>query len=242
MNRDDVEAMRLSLGADEVHVWRVHVGRPVAEHASLLDEDERRSADALRVVRDRDRYVVTRGALRVLLGRYLDRDPRRLRFCYGAHKKPALAHPGREGSIKFNVAHSADLALVAIAWDREIGVDVERIRTGLAIDELVHQIFSPREVTTLLSLTGEQRICAFFAGWTRKEAYVKARGTGLARALTDFDVSLAPGEPARLLADRAEPAEPARWSLRDLPVGVGYAAALAIAGTDWRLSVRQWPG
>jgi 4'-phosphopantetheinyl transferase len=240
MSKDDVE-VRPSLGADEVHVWRVHVGRTAAEHASVLDADERRRADAFRLDRDRDRYVVTRGVLRMVLGRYLDRDPRRLRFCHGAHQKPALAHPGRDGSIRFNVAHSADLALVAVAWDREIGVDVERIRTGLAIDELAHHVFSPREVATLLSLTGAQRIRAFFDGWTRKEAYVKARGTGLARALTDFDVSLAPGEPARLLADRADPAETARWSLRDLPVGVGYAAALAIAATDWRLSVRQWP-
>jgi 4'-phosphopantetheinyl transferase len=233
----------LALAADEAHVWRIGLDVSAATRARLhqtLDEDERRNADAFHFTEDRHRYVVTRGTLRVLLGRYLGRDPRGLHFRHGPHGKPALVPTGPEESIRFNVAHSADLALVAVAREREVGVDVERIRAELPIEELAHQVFSPHEIATLLSLSGEARIRAFFAGWTRKEAYVKALGMGLARALEAFDVSLAPGEPARLLADRAEPAATARWSLRDLAVGVGYAAALVAAGTDWRLSAWQW--
>jgi 4'-phosphopantetheinyl transferase len=228
------------LHANEVHLWRIVIGRTAAEYVGLLDEDEQQHAIAFRFPGDRDRYVVTHGVLRALLGAYLDRDPRRLRFGYGLHGKPALVPTGPEESIRFNVAHSAELALVAVAREREVGVDVERIRAELPIEELAHRVFSPHEIATLLSLSGEARIRAFFAGWTRKEAYVKALGMGLARALEAFDVSLAPGEPARLLADRAEPAATARWSLRDLAVGVGYAAALVAAGTDWRLSAWQW--
>jgi 4'-phosphopantetheinyl transferase len=228
------------LPANEVHLWRIVIGRTAAEYVGLLDEDERQHAIAFRFPADHNRYVMTHGVLRALLGAYLDRDPRRLRFCQGPQHKPALIHDVPGESIRFNVAHSADLALVAVAREREVGVDVERIRADLPIEELAYQVFSPREIATLLSLSGEARVRAFFAGWTRKEAYVKALGTGLARALEAFDVSLAPGEPARLLADRDEPAATARWSLRDLTVGVGYAAALAVAGTDWRLSAWQW--
>lgn len=234
----------LSLGEAEAHVWCVRLDTPAATRARLLemlDDAERRSAEEFHFARDRDRYVVTRGVLRVLLGRYLGRESSRLRFRYGLYQKPALVEEeGPNGSIRFNVAHSAGLALVAVGRGGEVGVDVERIRPDLPIEDLARRTFSPGETATLMSLSGEARVRAFFDGWTRKEAYVKARGTGLARPLETFDVSLAPGDPARLLADRVEPEATAHWSVWDLPVGAGYAAALAVGGIHWRLSVWQW--
>ena len=232
------------LGREEVHVWQAALDLPEAgvwELRRLLSEDEQRRAEGFYFPRDRARYVVGRGLLRTLLGGYLDRDPVGLRFSYSAYGKPRLAGPAGEPALHFNLAHSGGLALYALARGRELGIDVEQVRPDFAGEEIAARFFSPREVAALRAVPAGLRREAFFHCWARKEAYLKATGKGLSLALDGFDVALAPGEPAALLAVRDNPAEAGRWSLRALEPAPGYVAALAVEGHSWRLHCGCWP-
>jgi 4'-phosphopantetheinyl transferase len=205
-----------------------------------LTADERQRAERFLFEKDRTHFVVSRGLLRVLLGGYLRQDPPHLRFTYGPHGKPALAtHTGR-APLRFNVSHSHGLALYAVTRGREVGVDVERIRPEIAQEKIAERFFAPREVTVLRRLPPLLQTSAFFACWTRKEAYMKAKGDGLALPLDQFEVSLAPGEPAALLRTAWDPQEAAGWALQDLEPAPGYRAAVAVAGHDWHLTC--WDG
>jgi len=218
--------------SDEVHLWRASLD-VAAERVTLLERtlspDERARAARYRFARDRVRYVVARGTLRAILGRYLDLDPAGLRFVYGPQGKPALApEHGRE--LSFNLSHAGDIALCAVTRDRRVGVDVEQVVPDVAGSTVAEHTFSPRDVATLRALPLHEQTAAFFRCWTRKEAYVKALGAGFSLDLTSFDVSLAPGEPPALLATRPDPTEAARWSFHDVDAGPGYVAALAVEG------------
>jgi 4'-phosphopantetheinyl transferase len=216
---------------------------PEAQVRSLWDTltaDERQRAERFLFEKDRTHFVVARGLLRVLLGRYLRQDSPHLRFTYGPHGKPALATDTDRMSLCFNVSHSHGLALYAITRGREVGVDVERIRPEIAQEKIAERFFSPREVTVLRALPTPLQAPAFFACWTRKEAYIKAKGDGLTLPLDQFDVSLAPGEPAALLHTAWDPQEAAGWALQDLAPASGYRAAVAVAGHAWRLTC--WDG
>lgn len=207
----------------------------------LLAADERQRAERFFFEEDRTHFVVARGLLRVLLGRYLHQDPQDLRFTYGPHGKPALATNMGGIALCFNVSHSHGWALYAITLGREIGVDIERIRPEVVQEKIPERFFSPREVTVLRALPLPLQVPAFFACWTRKEAYIKAKGAGLALPLDQFDVSLAPGEPAALLHTAWDPQEAARWTLRDLAPASGYRAAVAVVGHNWRLTCWHGP-
>lgn len=227
------------LGRSDVHVWRVELDRSLEEAASLreiLSNDERERADRFRFEQDRVCYTVARGVTRRLLGHYSDTDPAELRFEYGAHGKPFL--PG--SPLRFNVSHSRGLGLIAATWGRELGVDVEAIREDLANEKIAERFFSPGEVAALLALPREERIRGFFRCWTRKEAFIKADGRGLTRGLATFDVTLSPGEPARLLRTVPDPEEVHRWSMLGLDPGPGYAGALCVEGTGWDVTVLHW--
>jgi len=226
-----------------VHVWRAVLDVPESQVRSLWDTltaDECQRAERYVFEKDRTHFVVARGLLRVLLGCYLRQDPPHLRFIYGPHGKPALATDTGGGALHFNVSHSHGLALYAITRGREVGVDVERIRPEVAQEKIAERFFSPREVTVLRALPAVLQATAFFACWTRKEAYIKATGAGLALPLGQFDVSLAPDEPAALLRTAWDPQEAARWALQDLAPAPDYRAAVAVAGYDWRLTC--WDG
>jgi 4'-phosphopantetheinyl transferase len=235
---------RWALAADEVHVWQVSLDRPdssVRRLARLLSPDEGARAKRFVIDRVRRRFVVCRGVLRLILGRYTGAAPGQLRFTYGAHGKPALA-PGPGGEVCFNVSHSDGLALYAVARGREIGVDVERLRPLPGAERIAERFFSIPEQAALQALPAERKLEAFYTCWTRKEAYIKARGDGLGHPLDQFAVSIAPGEPARLSpAGDGDGREIARWSLEGLPPAPGYVAALAGRGRGWRLASRQWP-
>lgn len=219
----------------EVQVWRMALDRTAEEVAALfevLSTDERERAARYVSERDRARFVAGRGLLRRVLAGYRGSEaPERLRFAYGAHGKPRLAAVDAEGvDVRFNLAHSDGLALLAVALGREVGVDVEWVREDGAIAAVADRYFSRAERDALAALPEGERCRAFYACWTRKEAYVKARGEGLALPLDGFTVSSAPGEAPALLAVEGEPGEPARWTLRDVEAGEGYAAAVAVEG------------
>ena len=235
----------LILGNDEVHIWRAALDHKPSQVASLLDtlaEDEQERAGRFYFPVDRERFIVARGVLREILGLYLNSAAQSLSFCYGPFAKPALACESAGNTIHFNMSHSNGVALYAFTRGREIGIDLEFIREDLEVEQLAGRFFSQREIATLRALPVALRKYAFFLCWTRKEAYIKARGEGLSIPLDQFDVSLIPGEPAALLSTQPDTDEALRWSLRNLAPASGYAAALASKGCDWTLSCWQWPG
>jgi len=191
---------------------------------ACLSSTERERARRLRFDRDRQRYVVRRGLLRVILGRYLGAAPEELEFQYGDCGKPELDPSTSDGSLRFNLSYTYDLALYAVARGQELGVDVERIRDKSYLG-LATRYFSAAERAELRGLPVESRAQGFFNGWSRKESYVKALGTGLVTRLDSFTVNLTPGEPARLLSGAPG------WSLAGLDVPAGHAAALTVGGT-----------
>jgi 4'-phosphopantetheinyl transferase len=224
---------------DEVHVWRAPLTWPDAVAHRLeqcLSADERDKMQRFRFAKDRRRYLIGRGLLRSLLGRYLDLAPQDLRFETAAAGKPHLTSSQRR--LQFNVAHSGEYVLIAVADGRAVGIDVEEVRDDFDVGQLAAHFFSPSEQRDLETLTGRAKLEAFFECWTRKEAYVKARGEGLSLPLDQFDVSLRPGEPVRLIATRPDPTEATRWHLSGLEVGDGYKAALVVEGQGGRL--RFW--
>ncbi len=233
----------LTLEAHEIHVWRALLSQPadLVEHLEqVLSPDERIRAGRYRFAHNKNDYVVARGVLRYILGAYTEREPDALQFFYSPYGKPALhAQLGGE-RLCFNVSHSGGYALYAITHGREIGVDVERIRPEAAHDGVAERFFSPAEVAALRALPPHAQPLAFFNCWTRKEAYIKARGEGLSLPLNQFDVSLVPGEPARLLGSRLNPRDTTRWSLEAIPLEHGYVAAVAAEGNDWSLRYWNW--
>ena len=233
-----------TLDDDEVHVWCAALDLPgdaVQRLWPLLAADESSRASRYVFARDRTHFVVARGLLRVILARYLDLEPAALRFVYGAYGKPALAHDTGGVALRFNLSHSGGYVLYAVTHQRELGIDIERMRPGFAREGgIAERFFSPHEVAALRALPLSLQATAFFACWSRKEAYIKARGLGLAIPLESFDVSLTPGEPAALLHTADGPQETSRWAMQELAPVPGYAAALAVAGHDWRLRCWRW--
>jgi 4'-phosphopantetheinyl transferase len=222
-----------------IEVWRASLDQHsdvVRTLETLLSDDERDRRDRFHFDRDRTRYVVGRGLLRALLGRYLGEEPAGLEFRYSRYRKPSLA----EGGPHFNLAHSGSTAFYAFSPAFEVGIDVELVQVENADERVARRFFSSVEVQTLMALPEAARTHAFFSCWTRKEAFLKARGDGLTLALDSFDVTLAPGEPAMLLRTGWSPDEHARWQLADVSdVEHGQVAALAAPATGWRFRFRD---
>jgi 4'-phosphopantetheinyl transferase len=239
MDFERLQDRDLTLRADEVHVWHAHLEEHDPDSLKLLlTEDEIARADRFHFAKDRNHFVVARGLLRKLLGRYVGVSAADLRFAYADKGKPALAKP--QGSLlHFNLAHSHGRAIYAFSIGRELGVDLELKRKGFTGDQIAERFFSPAEVALLATVPVKLKQQAFFDCWTRKEAYIKARGDGLSMPLDEFDVSFAPGAEAALLGNHKEPTEVARWTMRAIPAPDGYAAALVVSGRDFRVRVLE---
>jgi 4'-phosphopantetheinyl transferase len=232
-----VPPVQLTLEGNTIHVWTANLDRSSYELCRLEDTlslDERERAARFHFARDRGRFIASRGILRDILARYLGRSASALSFSYGPLGKPALIDDCA-ADLRFNLSHSGNVALYAVAPHREIGIDVERIDSRFIEDGIEEKFFSRNEVAKLSSLQASERLRAFFNCWTRKEAYVKARGGGLQISLQSFEVSLAPDEESVFLS-KGE----AGWSLLALPLGRDYAAAVAIEGNNWGLRSWQW--
>ena len=234
----------IALADDEVHLWRANLKQGPGVQALLertLSADELDRAGRFRFARDRDRFVVRRGLLRAVLARYLQLPPASIRFDYCSHGKPYLSRELAGTGVRFNLSHSGGRALFAITRGREVGVDLERVVPARAELSVARQFFALSELEALRQLGKHGRVEGFFNCWTRKEAYLKARGEGLSVALDAFQVSLLPGEPARLIRSSVGPDEPTRWRLEDLQPWPNYAGALAAEGVPWRLTCWEWP-
>jgi 4'-phosphopantetheinyl transferase len=202
--------------------------------ASLAPDEKIRAARFV-FQRDRDHFIAARGILRILLGAYVHQPASTLNFTYGLDGKPALRVNEGEPSIHFNLSHSHGLAVYAISNHREVGIDVEAIRPGVAGEEIAGRFFSTSELAELHSLPREFRDEGFHLCWTRKEAYIKATGSGMRNPLNSFDVSLTPGQPELLRCT-----DSGRWTLRSFQPAPGYVGAVVGEGTDWRLRLWNW--
>ncbi len=232
---------KLTLADEEVHVWCASLNLEASRVNGLeqsLSVDERARAERFYFQKDNEHFIVARGLLRTILGRYLNMEPSQVRFSYGFYGKPFLAGEGGD-AFRFNLSHSYGFALYAISRGGELGIDFEYVRPE-SVDERLAERFSPREIAALRQLPANARQEAFFACWTRKEAYLKARGEGLTLPLDKFDVSLVPGEPAALLYANGDPQEATRWSLQDLRPMPGYMGALAVKGYHRLTKCWQW--
>ena len=236
---------KLKLPINDVHVWRVRLNQTdgrVQQLQQNLSDDERLRVERFHFDRDRRRFMVSQGMLRLIIGDYIDMEPSRLQFYSGHRGKPYLKHSLGNVPLQFNLAHSKEIVLYAFTCSREIGIDVEYVRDMLDAEKIALTTFSSLENKVLQSLPEYQRQEAFFNCWTRKEAYIKAIGNGLYHALDRFDVSLAPGEPARLVSVEGSAEQASCWFMKSLTPEDGYVAALAIKGSDFCLSYWKYPG
>ena len=229
-----------ALESGAVHIWAASLADPrwsARTLRPLLSADELARASRLKLPLQRQRFEVSRGLLRSILSEYLDTPPDRIAFTYGSHGKPAL----RDHALHFSVAHSDDLAVYAIARDREVGIDVEAIREIEGIRAIVDRFFTLPEMIELTKLPPRLHAEAFANCWTRKEAYLKATGLGCSHPLDQVCVSLAPGTPAQLKWVANRPAESGRWSLAAFRPAGNHIAAIAVEGPAADLIHHQWP-
>jgi 4'-phosphopantetheinyl transferase len=226
------------LAPDDVHVWVARIDRPsqhVQAAIGYLSSDEREKAQRFHSSADASRHIVGRGLARGLLGRLLGIHPASLCFHENRFGKPRIADAQNGRGLQFNISHSGDLVLVALARGREVGVDVERLNRHVELEQVAARMFCRHERDDLMSLPVDERLRGFFCCWCRKEAFIKAGGKGLSMPLDKFDVSLSCAEPVVLVTPGAYPTETNQWTVRDLDVGPSHAAAVAAEGLDWQL-------
>jgi 4'-phosphopantetheinyl transferase len=240
--RRTVESAIAFPAAHEIHVWQAQLDIPPSDVSSLhetLTADERDRAGRFYFEKHRRRYIVGRGTLRTIIGRYLGVAPDKIRFAYNDKGKPSLVEPKVNG-FECNVSHSDEVALYAFALGVSIGVDVEVIRPVNDMEAIAKRFFSTLEYEMLQRVPPENRLEAFFNCWTRKEAYVKAEGLGLFIPLDSFTVSLAPSEPARFIQLTAQSGHSGAWSLHHLRPGPGAVGAVAIPSFNRQVVHRQF--
>lgn len=219
----------LNLAQGEIHLWQVALDSPpatVKRLRQILTVEEQIKARRFHWQKDQARFIITRGILRIILGRYLGTNPSAIDFCYGLYGKPALS----KKVLSFNLSHSYNLALYAIALNQEIGIDLEFLQTEVSYREIANQFFSAQEKAKLNRLPTHLQQQAFFRAWTRKEAYLKAIGRGLSLPLNQVEVSLLPTEPAILLNISWDSQEASRWLLQEFIPAPEYVATLAVQG------------
>jgi 4'-phosphopantetheinyl transferase len=205
-------------GAD---VWHVDLhGDPVtsARHLQVLSGEEKARAGKFHFEPDANRFVYAHGALREILGRYVRQPAEEVVISATPSGKPFLGGAGASAGIRFNLAHSGDMALIAISLGVDVGIDIEKVNPDIDLDSIARRCFAPGERKSLESVSPLLPVDRFFTIWTRKEAYLKGRGDGLLGPLTEIDVSASPAYP-----DQA-------WVVRDVPVPRDYRGAIALNG------------
>lgn len=228
-----------AISPTDVRVWSAALDQPaevVRQLYGLLAADERSRADRFHFDRDRRRFIVGRGVLRSILGAYVQQPPDQIIFNYSAYGKPA-----GNVALHFNVAHSHELALLAFTTEAPVGIDVEYLRRVVSDrDRLVERFFAAEENEAYRALPEAEKQAAFFRCWTRKEAYIKAIGTGLSYPLDRFVVSLTPDQPAGLMSSADDALAAQRWSLLHLEPASDYVGAVALESRNVQLSCWTW--
>ena len=226
---------------DEIHIWRVSLAEAATYAKGLLhwlSDDELAKSQRFHFEKDRYLYIAARGALRQILSGYLGQEPEQLRFEYNAYGKPrALQNPGCN-HIEFSLSHSGDTALYSVAGHRSTGVDVERINNRIDTELIARRFFSEAETKVIESATETRRKALFFQIWSRKEAVLKAMGTGISFPMEQLDVSHIKENAFSPVFPAGNRENGAHWYVQDLPAGNGYAAAVAVAGGSCNLVLR----
>jgi 4'-phosphopantetheinyl transferase len=232
------------LSNGEVHVWAFSIedsGYGFDGFATVLAKEELERAERFRFARDRSRFVFGRAQLRHILSSYLQIEPGEISFAYSAKGKPFLRPVGTLSGLMFNLAHSEDLAVLAVTRSGQVGIDLEKIRSLPDADHLVSRFFSPEEAATFGTMPENQRLAAFFNLWTRKEAWLKATGEGIGGGLDKIEVSFIPREPARFLTLGQAEARAANWDLHEITPAVGFTGAVVVGATKSKIQCWQWP-
>ena len=229
-----------------IQLWSIDITparHRTEELRSLLSDDELQRADNFRFDKDRDRWIAGRAMLRIILSSVIRCSPELVNFEYDEHAKPCLRHSDDEADVYFNLTHSSDLALLAVTSIGPVGIDVEQIKPLSDVDAVVERFFSTAERRTFSTLSAdEERLKAFYACWTRKEAYLKALGCGISKPTNTFDVTLLENSEPEIVAIDGDKKAADDWLLFDLQVMPGYVGALAIQSkADVELVWRKLP-
>ena len=236
-------AAPVSIPHDRLDIWRLQLDAPADPESggSILSPDEIVRADRYRFARDKHRFVACRSALRRLLGEYLAVSAQEVSFEYSATGKPSLKAENNLHALCFNVAHSGELALIAFGASQQLGVDIEKIRGEVDTKSLAERFFSEREREELRALPEHIQVLAFFACWSRKEAFIKATGDGLSFPLADFSVSVDPDQRPAVEEIKGSSEAGRRWCLDDLAVGGDYRAAVAVDALHLPIQTLSFP-
>lgn len=224
-----------------VTVWRIPLdptSPPAATEVARLSGEERARAARFRFDRDRHRWLGAHVAMRRILAGHLGVAPEAIRYALGPRGKPALAEP-RDTTLAFNLSDSDDQALLALTQGTPLGVDLEHVRPLDDLDGVARSHFAPEERRALFALPEAERLDGFYRLWTRKEAFIKAVGTGLGFGLERFAVTLEPVRP-RLLHVDGDTAAADRWCIVDIAIEGPFIGALAIERPAVELHRRDW--
>lgn len=230
----------LTLSDEEAHIWRADLEHDVCFQSSylkILSPDEKNRAQKFRFTRDSRNFIIARGILRSLIGKYLEINPAEISFQYSEFGKPGIAD---NHSLQFNISHSQNIALFAFIKKHHVGVDVEFVNPAIDVKDIAEKFFSTNEIMKLLALPEKQQTLGFFNCWTRKEAFIKAVGEGLSFPLNKFEVSLEPDKPAKLLAAEWEPKDVSKWSIYSISPGLNFVGSLAIEGLVEKVKFWNW--
>lgn len=231
------------LAHNEIHIWLAELDQPMSTYHhlhNLLSIDEIKRAENYYRDREKKQFVLRHGILRNILSLYCDIPPAQIDFCYNYRGKPALREDNNRSNISFNLSFSGRFALFGICRCSPIGVDIEQMKNMADRQSIIERFFSPTDLACYNQLSENYKKEAFFAYWTRKEAFVKAIGDGLHYPLDEFDVAHAPGERAKLIRTMKRINNSSCWVIHDLKIAVGYAAAFAAQKKRWQISLREW--
>jgi 4'-phosphopantetheinyl transferase len=227
----------VDLGENEVHLWSIQMdGLCVECCRNLLSSEERERALRFRFETDRRRYIVAHGALRSILASYLNANPADLQFSIGSNGKPKLALGPAAEKFEFNLSHSHAVSLLAVIHGREIGVDVEHVRGDFPFEEVAERFFTPKEVVALRALSNRLQREAFYKCWTSKEAFLKAKGTGLSGELDEVEIILTDEECVQIKGTVPN------WCLIQFDPCDGYVGAVVVEGPACEIKCYRWEG
>jgi len=232
---------QLEFSRDYVDIWLINLAEEendIFNHQRYLTPDELSRASKYLSGKKSREFIITRSSLRNIIGYVLKTDPRQIGIAYTSSGMPLLDHTWSHTDITFNVSHSHDQAIIAVSIKNIIGIDIEKVRIDIEYEKLAKRFFSEIEHKQIMEIEDTLRLDAFFATWTRKEALVKATGTGIAYGLNKFDVSVGPDKPAELLNSRWQAECQSSWSLLNIDTVPEYKACLAVAGD--MPGVRYW--
>ena len=232
----------INLKPHTVHIWSLNFAvndDAFNRYHSLLSEDEKKRASKFKFYKDKRCYVVTRGCLRLLSASYLEKNARDIVFVYEKYGKPRYKH---KTILNFNVSHSGDIAVIGFVYEHAIGIDIEKIKNDFDTFEIASNFFSKKEIAALREIPESQKYKAFYRCWTRKEAFIKAKGIGLSFPLDKFSVTLDSDLNAELIQTQWDTYEKLKWQFTSFIPSEDYIAAFTVNSQIKDIQYFNWDG